>query len=85
MRLEQVREIFAGLLRNKDDRRPFADDEPLLTAGRLDSLDVLEMITLFEQKFGVDFSAVPFDQGAFESVKSTCAFLDEHGSAIVGG
>jgi acyl carrier protein len=77
-RLEHVRQIFTGLLRKKDDGRPFADGELLVTTGRLDSLDVLEMITVFEQTFGVDFSEISFDQSAFESVASTCAFLDEH-------
>jgi acyl carrier protein len=79
-RRAQVRTIFAGLLGKKDDGRPFADGEPLLTTGRLDSLDVLEVITLFEQSFAVDFSAVPFDQSDFESVESACAFLSLHGS-----
>lgn len=73
---DRVREFVQGVLARKGDRRPFADDEALLSVGRMDSLDVLEIVEFLEQSFGVDFAEQGFDQGRFNTVTDIAALVD---------
>jgi acyl carrier protein len=71
----RIRQQLAALLVATGDERPFSDDEPLLMTARLDSVDVIEMVSFLEASFGVDFAARDFDPAIFESVDSIVAFL----------
>jgi len=51
-----VREVVAKLLTQKGDRGGFSDSDLLLTSGRLDSVDTLELVVFLEQNYGIDFS-----------------------------
>ncbi len=77
---EVLREFLRGLLEHKGDRAAFADDEALIGNGRLDSVDVLEIVTWLEGR-GVDFERVAFDASRLESVVALEAFLIETRSA----
>jgi len=70
-----LRLIVRQLLDAKGDRTPFGDDEPLLTGGRLESVDVIELVMHLEQAHGVDFSTRAFDPDDFDSVARMEALL----------
>jgi acyl carrier protein len=65
---EEIREYLKELLLQKGDNQPFADDASLLLSGRLASVDAVEIVVFLEEKFGVNFSDVGFDQTLIDSV-----------------
>jgi acyl carrier protein len=65
-----LRECVATLLRDRGDEAPFGDDDALISSGRLDSLAVVEIVSLMETRFAVDFAKVDFDRDAFESISA---------------
>lgn len=65
-----IREFITGLLEMKGERTDVGDTEALVTAGLLDSLDVMNTVTYLEEHFGVDFSARPFNPDDFDSIES---------------
>jgi acyl carrier protein len=81
-RTDAIRAFMSRLLVEKGDTRPFRDDEALVTGARLDSLDVTTMIAFVEQSFRVDFAALDFDQGVFDSVDSLSAFVAASAPAV---
>lgn len=62
-----VREFVGSLLRRKDDTTPFTDSDSLVLTGRLDSIEILQIVMFLEDK-GIDFSDQEFDQEAFDSI-----------------
>jgi acyl carrier protein len=62
-----VREFVGSLLRRKEDTSPFADSDSLVLSGRLDSLEILQIVMFLEAK-GIDFNDQEFDQEAFDSI-----------------
>ena len=73
----RIREELARLLAGRDDRRPFADSESLIRAGRLDSLAVVELVTYLESAFGVDFTRIEFDPERLDSLDSIAGVVSE--------
>ena len=71
----RLRAFVANLLQSKGDTTPFDDSEALASAGRLDSLEVIQLVAFMEESFGVDFGRVEFDRAHFDSVASMSAFL----------
>ena len=65
---EEIRGYLKELLLQKGDNQPFADDASLLLSGRLASVDAVEIVVFLEEKFGVNFSDVGFDQTLIDSV-----------------
>jgi acyl carrier protein len=63
-----VREFIGSLLRRKGDTHPFTDTDSLVLSGRLDSLDVLEIVVFLERQYAFDFGDRPFDQQLVDSV-----------------
>ena len=47
---------------------PLGDDDPLFTSGRLDSLDMVEIVMFLETGFGIDFAKLGFDLTLLDSV-----------------
>jgi acyl carrier protein len=68
--LASIRQHITGLLDLKGERSDVSDSEPLLPAGLIDSLDVVETVLFLEENFGVDFSIRPFNPDDFESIES---------------
>ena len=68
--LTQIREHIKGLLELKGVPSDVSESEPLLPAGLIDSMDVVQTVLFLEQNFGLDFSIQPFDPDDFESIKS---------------
>lgn len=71
-----IRKFVTRLLEIKGERTDIKDDEPLVTAGLLDSLDVMNTVVFMEQEFQLDFSARPFSPDDFDSIDSICQLLD---------
>ena len=67
---QSIREFITGLLEMKGERTDVSDTEPLLTAGLLDSMDVLQTVLFLEENFGLDFSVRPFNPDDFDSIES---------------
>ena len=65
-----IREFIQGLLSKNGDNGPVADDEQLITDGRLQSVDTLEVLLFLEEKYELDFGESGFDQTHVESVDS---------------
>jgi acyl carrier protein len=65
---DAVREFVGSLLLRKGDLLPFEDTDSLVLSGRLDSLDVLEIVVFLEKTYAFDFGDRPFDQQLVDSV-----------------
>jgi len=63
-----IRQFVRGLLANKGDDKMLNDGSYLLTSGRLDSVDAVQIVVMLEERFGVDFSKIGFDQTMIDSV-----------------
>lgn len=72
---DELRTAVTGILQRKGDESPFGDGDPLTLTGRLDSVDVIELVSLFESRFGVDFAEAGFEAEEFESVDRMVALL----------
>ncbi len=67
---EQLRGFVGGLLRRKGDLAEFGDEDALIASGRLDSVEIIEIVAFMEERFGVDFVEVEFNRDDFESVST---------------
>jgi acyl carrier protein len=67
---EEIRKYLKELLLQKEDQQPFSDDASLLLSGRLASVDAVEIVVFLEEKFGVNFSDIGFDQTLIDSVEA---------------
>ena len=77
--ISQLRAFVADLLESKGDTAPFDDGELLATGGRLDSLEVIQLVGFMEKSFGIDFAQVEFNRAYFDSIASMSAFLSRFG------
>jgi acyl carrier protein len=76
-RKQVIREFLRTLLVTKGDTQPFSDETSLLLSGRLQSVDAVEIAVFLEEKFGVDFAAIGFDQERVDTVDSISALVQE--------
>jgi acyl carrier protein len=65
---EEIRKYLQELLLQKGDKQPFSNDASLLLSGRLASVDAVEIVVFLEEKFGVNFAELGFDQELIDSV-----------------
>jgi acyl carrier protein len=65
-----VRDFLKQTLAAKGDRQPFSDGESLFLSGRLGSMEGVELVVLLEDKFGIDFTQIGFDQSKIDSVEA---------------
>ena len=63
-----IREFVQSLLRRNGDEEAFSDSEQLISRGRLQSIDTLEVLLFLEEKYRVDFAEAGFDQSQVESL-----------------
>ena len=70
-----IREFVQSLLSHKGDRAAFSDGEQLVTRGRLQSIDTLEVVVFLEEKYGIDFGETGFDQNQVESIDNIMALI----------
>ena len=78
----QLRAFVTNLLESKGDNAPFDDTEPLATGGRLDSVDIIQLVGFMEESFGIDFAQAEFARAHFDSIASMSAFLSRFGNRV---
>jgi len=61
------------LLTRQDDLRPLVDSDSLLSSGRLQSIDAVEIVLFMEERFGIDFADIGFDRDMLDSVDAIFA------------
>jgi acyl carrier protein len=83
----RLRAFIADLLESKGDTTPFDDAEPLATGGRLDSLEIIQLVAFMEESFGIDFAKVEFNRAHFDSIASMSEFVSSfrNGEVSVAG
>ncbi len=67
--------LIKGLLDKKADAKPFSDSDSLILSGRLESVDVLEIAFFLEERYGVDFAEIGFDQNLLDSVDEIVSLI----------
>lgn len=75
--IDEIRTRVHEILRDKGESDQVADTDALLTTGVLDSMDVLEIITFMEERYGLDLASRPFDSSAFDTIRDMTAFCEE--------
>jgi acyl carrier protein len=65
---EEIRSFISELLRRKGEEAGFSDSASLILAGRLGSVDAVEIVMFLESRFGVDFATIGFDQAQIDSI-----------------
>ena len=73
---EKLRRFVGDILIRKGDNEPFADDDSLLLAGRIDSLNVLEIVTFMEKELQFNLSEQAFDPSCFDSIDSMVELIE---------
>jgi len=63
-----VREFLQRLLEQKGDHHPFSDSDSLVFSGRLQSVDVVDVVMFLEEKWSIDFARIGFDASQVDSV-----------------
>lgn len=81
VRKEAIREFLQTLLARKGDHQSFSDDASLLLSGRLQSVDAVSLAVFLEEKFGVDFAEMGFDQEKMDTVNAICTLIEESSTA----
>ena len=71
----EIREFFKGLLAIRHDRQPFTDSTSFFLSGRLSSVDAVELVVFLEEKYGIDFGEIGFDQSRIDSVEAIGSLL----------
>jgi len=72
---EKIRVRIQDILTRRGDDQPFSDQDSLIFSGRIDSLNVLEIVGFLEEEFHLDISEVDFDQTQFDSLESIAALV----------
>jgi acyl carrier protein len=73
---QTVREFITHVLSEIGDTDGFADDESLVTSGRLSSLDVVNTLVFLEGRFGFNMDPADFDPSKFDTVDSIVSLLE---------
>jgi acyl carrier protein len=80
-RKEVIRKFLQTLLAHKSDAQPFADDASLFLSGRLQSVDAVALAVFLEEKFGLNFAEMGFDQERLDSVDAISSLIEESSNA----
>ena len=74
---EAIREFVQQLLAQKGDQRPFSDSDSLVLSGRLQSVDAVEVVVFLEEKWGIDFATIGFDETQIDSVDAIDSLVQQ--------
>jgi acyl carrier protein len=73
--MTEIREFLRRLLSSRGDRQPFTDASSFFLSGRLGSLEAVELVVLLEEKFGIDFAEIGFDESQIDSIEAIKALV----------
>lgn len=71
----EIRAYVQRLLSSSGDDMQLADGDSILLSGRLQSIDAVEIVVFLEEKFGIDFAEIGFDQEQIDSIDAICALV----------
>jgi acyl carrier protein len=74
-----IRQFLERLLVQKGDQRPFRDSDSLVFSGRLQSIDVVEVVVFLEEQWGIDFAQIGFDETQLDTVDAINALIQNAG------
>jgi acyl carrier protein len=77
---QEIRNFIEKLLRKKGDLGPFDDAESLILGGRLESIDAVEIVMFLENRFGLNFAEIGFDQISIDSINLIHGLVRSHDS-----
>jgi len=69
----EIRDFVQELLSRSGDDGPMADEDSLLSSGRLQSIDEVDIVVFLEENFGIDFSEIGFDREQIDSIDAIFA------------
>jgi acyl carrier protein len=72
-----VREFLENLLARKGDTQPFSDADSVIASGRLQSIDAVEIVVFLENRFGVNFADIGFDEEKIDTVEDIVSLIGE--------
>jgi acyl carrier protein len=72
----ELHAYIQGLLADKGDREPLGDADSLVLSGRLDSVDILQIVLFLEINYRIDFADREFDQEDFDSIARILALIE---------
>ena len=75
-----IRQFIERLLAQKGDQKPLGDSDSLVFSGRLQSVDVVEVVVFLEEQWGIDFAQIGFDRNQFDSVDAIDALTESAGA-----
>ena len=78
----ELRAQFQKLLAGKGDREPLGDADSLVLSGRLDSIDILQIVVFLESSYGIDFADQQFDQEDFDSIARILTLIELRTPAV---
>ena len=83
--IEQLKDLVADRLDVNIARESIDADAPLLEEGlKLDSLAIVELITLIEGDFAIEFGEEDLNMDAFASLRTLAGVIDAHRVAAAG-
>lgn len=81
--IEQLKALVAGKLDVNLKHEEIRADAPLLDEGLgLDSLAIVELITLIEEKFGFEFGEDDLNMEAFANLRSLAKVVDDRRAPV---
>jgi acyl carrier protein len=78
----KLRAQIERLLADKGDREPLGDTDSLVLSGRLDSIDILQIVMFLEAGYHIDFADQPFDQEDFDSIAKIVTLIELRAPAV---
>jgi acyl carrier protein len=72
----ELRAHIQQLLADKGDPEPLGEADSLVLSGRLDSVDILQIVVFLESHYGIDFADQEFDQEDFDSISRILALIE---------
>jgi acyl carrier protein len=72
---DRIRAQIQDILNRRGDSQPFGDGDSLIFSGRIDSLNVIEIVGFLEREFHLDISGLDFDETQFDSIESIAALV----------
>ncbi len=73
----KISEFVRSLVTSKGFDANFSDEEALITAGLLDSMDVLTIVVFLEESFGLDFDVTDFDPDKFDTIDGIFSMVSD--------
>ena len=77
---EEIRDFIRRLLQKKGDLESFNNAESLILGGRLESIDAVEIVMFLENRFGLNFAKIGFDQATIDSIELIQKLVQAHES-----